>query len=83
MNEFYNSLLKRKEVTATLSSASNPGFAFSTKFIAEHFKVGEDVVSIKKIENNYGSREFRVFAFVYDTVDAKSKTEPKIKEAKK
>ena len=82
MKEFYNSLLKRKEVVAVFSSASNPGFAHSTKFIADHFKVGEDVVAIKKIENNYGSREFRVSAFVYDSSSDRSKTEPKVKEKK-
>jgi ribosomal protein S24E len=82
IKETYNSLLKRKEVTAVFASPSNPGFAHSTKFIADHFKVAEDIISIKRIENNYGSREFRVHAFVYDSVDDKLKTEPKVKAKK-
>ncbi len=83
MAEFYNSLLKRMEVKAMLNSVGNPGTAKSSKFIAENFKVGEDVVSVKKIENNYGSNEFIIHAFIYDSLGDKVKVEPKLKEVKK
>ena len=82
MADFYNSLLKRREVIAILSSIGNPGIVQSSKFISEKFKVGEDVISVKRIENNYGSKEFSVHAFIYDSLDDKAKVEPKLKEVK-
>ena len=83
MADFYNSLMKRREVIAMLSSNGNPGNVQSSKFVADNFKVAEDLISIKKIENNYGSKDFRIHAFVYDSVEDKTRIEPKLKEVKK
>lgn len=79
INNFYNKLLKRKEVTVQLTDSKNPGYASSTKHIAESMKVSEDLVSVKSVKSKFGSNSFFVDAFVYDSIDEKNKTEPKVK----
>ena len=83
LKEFKNSLLKRKEIRAEMDGDSNPGAVAVSKMVAEQFKVKEDQVAVRKIGSEFGESRFVIDAFVYDSAEAKTKTEPKIKVKKK
>ncbi len=74
--DFRNELLKRREVKFAVESEKNPGFEFVVKEIAEKFKTSEENVAVKSLKNNFGSNNFLVEAFVYDSLDDKNKIEP-------
>lgn len=82
IKDFRNNLLKRKEVLFSVEAVSNPGFQKIHEQCANHFKVEADKVVVKKIWSNFGSREFFIEAFIYDSVKDKEKTEPKLKPKK-
>lgn len=83
MHEIKNSLLKRREVTTSITHSGNPGYAFVTKHLAEHFKVPEEHIAIKSLHGKFGSPEFIVQAFIYDSAEDKKHVEPKPKIKKK
>ncbi|MFH1802010.1 MAG: hypothetical protein ABH864_01000 [archaeon] len=83
LNETKNELLKRKELLVSLASESNPGFEGSRKSIAEKFKAELDNITVKYIKNNFGTNEFLVEAFIYESIKDKERIEPKIKPKKK
>jgi len=86
VRDFRNDLLNRKEIVLSIDSDSNPGYARMQQECADHFKVEQERIVIKKVWNNFGSRKFFVEVFLYDSVSDKDKTEvkPKVKkEAKK
>lgn len=82
LNETENKLLQRKEVAIKLEHDSNPDYTTVSAMLAEKFKVEEARLSINKIFNNYGSRSFTIDAFIYNSLEAKQKFEPKKKEKK-
>lgn len=85
LKDFRNDLLKRKEVLFSVKAHSNPGVAKMQQDCANHFKTEAENVVIKKLLNNFGTKEFSVEAFIYDSVKDKENIEPKkkVKEAKK
>jgi len=83
ISEFRNDLLKRKEMIFSDSYDSNPGFAQVGKDVASETKADEAVVVVRGIKSEFGSNEFIVDAFVYDSIKDKEKIEPKKKEKKK
>lgn len=80
--DFRNELMKRREVEFVFESEKNPGFETARKKVVEKFKVGEENVAIKFVKNNFGTHEFFVEAFVYDSLQDKNETEPKVKPKK-
>ena len=80
LKEFKNSLLKRKEVKVSQEYESNPGFNKALQDIAKHFKVQEDFIVINKLESNFGTNEFLIEAFIYNSLKDKERIEPKKKE---
>lgn len=80
MKDFRNNLLKRREVVFSLEADSNPGFANVQKAAVEKLKVPEENIVVKKIKNNFGSREFIIEVFVYDSKAQKDLIEPRKKE---
>lgn len=80
MKDFRNNLLKRREVSFVLEADSNLGFANAKKAVVDELKVSEENVVIKFIKNNFGSREFVIEAFVYDSKTQKELIEPRKKE---
>ena len=82
IREFDNKLLKRKEVVVREEFNGNPGFAKSTELIAKEFKTDQEKISVKKIESGFGSNEFTIEAFIYDSKEQKDTIEPKKKEKK-
>jgi ribosomal protein S24E len=83
LNEIYNSLLKRKELVAKENYESNPGFEKTMSDIAKKFKVENETVVIRRINSSFGTGEFVIEAFIYESVKDKEKIEPKKKEKKK
>ncbi len=83
MKEFKNNLLKRREVELVVHSESNPGYENAKKAIAEKLKADENLVIVKAVRGKFGSNDFFIEAFVYDSEDAKKKIEPVKKEKKK
>ncbi|MEK6844224.1 MAG: hypothetical protein AABX83_02240 [Nanoarchaeota archaeon] len=79
VKDFRNDLLKRKEVLFSVKANSNPGIAKMQQDCAHHFKTELDNVVIKGLRNNFGTKEFSVEAFVYDSVQDKIGIEPKKK----
>lgn len=82
VSDFTNALLKRKEIVASHNYESNPGIAQATKDVADLLNVGEDVVVIKKVGSSFGSGEFLIEAFVYDSLKSRELMEPRKKEKK-
>jgi ribosomal protein S24E len=80
--DFRNELLKRREVGFAFSAEKNPGSDFARKKVAEKFKVGEEKIAVKLLKNNFGSNDFLVEAFVYDSANDLLMIEPKKKEKK-
>ena len=76
-------LLQRHELIVEVAyEKAPPSNADAAKTIASQKKVDEARVAIKKIAPVYGQKVARIYANVYDSVDAKVKVEPKIKEKK-
>lgn len=80
IHQSHNTLLHRKEISGSYASASNPGYAVVQKALAEKLGVGEDTIVIKRLSNLYGSSEFSIEAFAYDSAAHKDKFEPKPKQ---
>lgn len=78
-------LLRRKEVTAAIShpGTMTPKNTDVKKALADHYKVGEDVVLVTKIKDDYGTTSTVVTAAVYDTADAYKKFAVIAKKPKK
>lgn len=77
-----NSLLHRREIKGLYASASNPGYVAVQKILAESAGVSDNVIVVKRITNAYGSSDFLIEAFVYDSPESLQKFEPKPKAAK-
>lgn len=78
-SDFYNGLLKRREILADIEARKNPGFLMSQKEIANHFKVSEELVVVKALRGNFGSSSFLIDAFIYENTGDRDKIEPKKK----
>ena len=84
--DFRNDLLKRREILFSIKANSNPGFSKMQQDCAHHFKIELENIIIKSLRNNFGTKEFFVEAFIYDSIKDKESIEPRKKvkkEAKK
>ena len=77
-----NFLLKRKEVVVVGSYNVNPGFVKVKEDIAKKFDASQEVIVVKGIHGNFGSHEFLIDAFIYDSVKDMEMVEPKKKVKK-
>jgi len=76
-------LLHRHEMIIEVDyEKTPPSNKEAAAFVASQKKVDEARVVIKKIAPVYGTKKSIIYANVYDSVDAKLKVEPKIKEKK-
>lgn len=82
IKDFRNELLKRIEAKAIIESEINPGFEKSQKEIATQFKADENLVVVNSIKSKFGTREFLIDAFIYDSLDDLKKLETKKKDKK-
>ena len=78
-----NVMLKRREVSATLSfDKATPSNAEVAKAIATKLSAHEDVIVMKQILGGFGSNTAQVTAYIYATKEQREKIEPKIKVKK-
>ncbi len=82
ITDFKNNLLNRKEVVFSIDSAKNPGLAKVREDCSKHFNAEADRIAVKKISSNFGSKEFLIEAYIYDSAADKLKVEPKPKPKK-
>ena len=82
ISETHNVLLHRRELHVVYPSASNPGYAAVQKALAEKLGASEDTIVVKHLTNPYGSSEFVIDVFVYDSVAMKQKFELRKKNTK-
>lgn len=76
-----NFLLKRKEIIGNLEAAKTPSFEEAKEEVSKATKADKELIVIKKVDGDYGSKTFSVKAFVYSSKEDKEKTEkkPKVK----
>ena len=83
IRDFRNKLLKRREIQFKFDSETNPGFVKSKTLLVEKLKVPESNVVVKFVKGNFGSHDFLIEAFVYDSEKDKARLETvKVKKAK-
>jgi len=78
-----NNLLKRNEIIAILVEQSNPGLDKARSLLASEFKVAEELIALKAVHSKFGSNEFTIEAFVYDSIEDKQRIEPQPKAVPK
>lgn len=82
IQELKNPFLKRKEIVFSLEANSVPSKAELVSLLAKEFKMPEESIAIKKVESRFGSKEFKIIAYAYDSVQDKIFIEPKVKKKK-
>ena len=80
--DFHNKLLHRRDVVATNTYSSNPGFVTVKEDLAKHFKALPDCVVVLAIRGGFGSSDFTIEERIYDSVEAMQSVEPKPKVKK-
>lgn len=83
IKDFNNKLLKRRELLVSMKVDKTPSMIEAQDAISAGQKADKELVVVKSIRNSFGTRNFEVEAFVYTSVEQKSKTEskPKVKKA--
>ncbi len=76
-----NNLLKRDEIMAILIEQGNPGLNKACSLLATELKVAEELISLKAIRSKFGSNEFTIDAFVYDSIEDRQRIEPQPRAA--
>jgi len=77
-----NKFFDRKEVDFSLNDKTTPSKAALTAEIAKKLGVGEAVVIVKKVDQQYGAQDMIIHAFVYNSEESRKNFE-KVKEKKK
>ena len=81
--QFKNVLLNRTEIEASAIYDANPGLEKVKQDIASKFKTSPETVFVKNIISSFGSNNFFINAFVYDSVEDMNKVEARNKKKKK
>lgn len=82
LQDFKNDLLKRRELVVDIQSESNPGMQGAVKALVDEFKAEENCIVVQKIDSKFGSDNFIISAFIYDSAADKGKIEPRPKQKK-
>jgi ribosomal protein S24E len=80
--EFRNDLLKRKEFRISREFDSNPGYEKVKQEISDELKIDPGVIFVKKLWNSFGSNNFIIELFVYDSVEDMNNIEVRNKKKK-
>lgn len=78
-----NPVLGREEIIFEIEHQKTPSFTETEHLIHEELKTDKGAIAVKEIRGIFGSRRFRIKAFLYDSPENKEKIEPKKKEKKK
>ncbi|PIU75831.1 hypothetical protein COS75_02300 [Candidatus Pacearchaeota archaeon CG06_land_8_20_14_3_00_35_12] len=79
ISQKHNPLLQREEVKGIITNEKTVSKAELQKEVAEHLKKSEELIAIKTIYPAFGSDESEFEVYVYNSPEAKTKIEPKIK----
>jgi len=77
LKDFKNDLLKRQEISLSLEADNNPNFNDIKKQVAEQFKKSEEVIDVYNIKGSFGSNEFKIDAYIYDSKEDLEKNRTK------
>ncbi len=84
IKDFRNDLLKRQEVSFSLEAEKNPNFNEMKKQVSEQVGKPEENIDVYNIKGGFGSHEFKIDAYVYDSKkDLEKFVQKKKKEAGK
>tara|TARA_Y100000310_G_C20659652_1_gene803993 strand:- start:268 stop:534 length:267 start_codon:yes stop_codon:yes gene_type:complete len=83
IKEFKNDLLKRKELEVSGDYDSNPGYERVKEDLSKELKVDAGNISIKRLVNEFGSNEFVIELFIYDSAEDMEKIEKRNKKKEK
>lgn len=75
-----NNLLNRRESEVLVESVKNPSFSEISKMLAEHFKIGEEVLAVRGIKGKFGSNAFLVSFSIYKSKEDIDRIEKKPKQ---
>ncbi|MFH1325304.1 MAG: hypothetical protein ABIH49_00850 [archaeon] len=82
LNEFENKLFNRKEISLEIETKITPKTEEIKKLISDKFSLPAGNVEMKKINGKFGSNNFIINAFVYNSEEDKNKIENKNKKTK-
>jgi len=82
INESENFLFNRKEIEVSVESDVSPSINEVKKLISENFSTDKEAIKINKIKGVYGSKNFRIFADIYESKESREKMEQKPKKEK-
>lgn len=80
INQKENILFNRKEIRAEIESEMTPKKQDVEKFLSEKFGIPNENIEVKKISGKFGSKNFEIMAFVYDSKELKEQIEPRQKK---
>jgi len=75
INQKENILFNRKEIHAEIEGETTPKKQDIEKFLSEKFGVPAENIEVKKVDGKFGSRIFRIIAFIYDSNELKEQIE--------
>ena len=78
-----NELFKRNEMSFELESEKNPSFDEMKKQVSEETKKSEEQINVYNIKGNFGSQQFKVDAYVYDSKEDLESAEQKTQKQRK
>ncbi len=82
IDEKKNPMFSRKEIILEIESEITPSHAEAEKIVSEKFKTTPEFLKIKKIQGNFGSKNFKINANIYSSKEEKDNIEAKPKEKK-
>lgn len=80
IEEKVNPLFNRKEIVFEVSSEVTPSRKEVGDLIVKEFSTNLDNMKIKKILGKFGSKNFKVNVFIYNSEEEKNQIEPKRKK---
>ena len=83
IKENKNELLKRKEISMSEHFTSNPGYAKVKEQIASKFKAEPERIVVKSVKSGFGSSNFVIDFYIYDTAEDFNRMEVRKKKKKK
>lgn len=79
ISEKPNPLFNRKEIQLSAESEVTPSYVDLTKLLIEKFSSSAEKIKIKEILGKFGSKEFNLRVFIYDSKEDKEAVEKKSK----
>ena len=78
-----NELFKRNEIEAEIEAEKNPSFDEVRKMIAEQSGKPEENIDVYNINGSFGSNNFKINSYIYDSKEDLDKAEQKTQKQRK